>query len=111
MDIVHTQYVPMYVVCCICQNLRAFWGDQTDPKSAGEEPILILRTGAPWPRCFGVKNQFWPEKVRFSQSYGICETIPKMELLRSGAEGFFEIGPFFSLFPMRKPFKGVNSGF
>ena len=35
----------IYVICCICRNLRAFLGDQTDPKSAGGGPNSILRTG------------------------------------------------------------------
>ena len=34
----------VYVVCCLCRNLRAFWGDQTDPKSACGGPNSILRT-------------------------------------------------------------------
>ena len=37
----------IYVVCCICRNLCAFWGDQTDPKSACGGPTSILRTGPP----------------------------------------------------------------
>ena len=36
---------PIYVVGCICRNLRAFWGDQTDPKPACGGPNSIVRTG------------------------------------------------------------------
>ena len=44
-DTVNTHNIPIYVVCCICRNLRAFWGDQTDPKSAAGGPPQDLRTG------------------------------------------------------------------
>ena len=44
-DTVNTHNIPIYVVCYICRNLRAFWGDQTDPKSACGGPNSILRTG------------------------------------------------------------------
>ena len=40
----HCRYnIPIYVICCICRNLRAFWGDQTDPKHVCGGPNSILR--------------------------------------------------------------------
>ena len=43
-DTVNTHNIPIYVVCCICRNLRTFWGDQTNPKSAfgGPNSVLIV---------------------------------------------------------------------
>ena len=43
-----TKKLRTYVVGWFCWNLRAFWEDQTDQKSAVGGPKRILRTG--WPR-------------------------------------------------------------
>ena len=45
--------IPTYVVCCTCRNLRAFRGDQTDPKSTCGGPNSILRTGCQGDIDFG----------------------------------------------------------
>ena len=39
--------IRIFVACWMCRKLRAFWGDQTDPKFGWGGPNSILRTGTP----------------------------------------------------------------
>ena len=40
--------IRVFVLCWICWNLRVFWEDQMNPKSAVGGPKLISRTGGLW---------------------------------------------------------------
>ena len=62
------------VICCICWNLHAFWGDQMDPKSACRGPNSILMTGTAVIRRPGGSSVGWPEaklEALLRRSFGL----------------------------------------